>query len=402
MKGMISRREFLKLTAAGAVGLGASPFIAACVPAATPAPSKPIKVGLLITFTGPAGLFGPPTKNCADLAIKEINDKGGVLGRSLELVVGDDATDPQKANEEMNRLVYQETVDFVIGMHSSASREAAKPIAGKEKKLYMYTPVYEGGECDQYIYVLGEVPNQQLGPVIPFIMQEYGGKSWYLLGNDYNWPRNSNAAAKAFIEQAGGSIAGEEYVPLGTTEYSAIISRIDSSKAEHLFQTLVGADGITFQKQFFDFGLRSKVQTLTTLFEENSVYALGAEAARGIRSSFAYFKNLDIPKNQEFLGNYTATFGKDAPPVTSLSESVYEALHIFALGAAKAGSLDVDALLKGLGGVEFDGPRGKVQLNSTDRHLAQHIYLGEVDDATEYRIVKDFGLVEPNEACRVA
>lgn len=402
MRGIISRREFLKLTALGAVGLGASPLIAACRPAAAPGSGTPIKVGLLITFTGPAGLFGPPTKNCADLAVKEINAAGGVLGRSLELVVGDDATDPQKANEEMNRLVYKEEVDFVIGMHSSASREAARPIASKEKKLYLYTPVYEGGECDASLYVLGEVPNQQLGPVIPFIMQQYGGKNWYLLGNDYIWPRNSNAAARQFIATAGGTVVGEEYVPLGTSEYSAIISRIESSGAEHLFQTLVGADGIAFQKQFFDFGLRPKVQTLTTLFEENSVYALGAAGARGIRSSFAYFKNLDTPKNKEFLANYTATFGQDAPPVTSLSEGVYEALHIFALGAARAGSLNLDALLTGLDGVEFDGPRGRVRLNGADRHLSQHIYLGEVDDAAEYRVVKDFGLIEPGEACRMA
>ncbi len=394
----LNRRTFLKMSAVGVGAVLTSPLLSAC--SFGGGETGPIKVGLLITYTGPAGLFGPPTENAARLAVSEINEAGGVLGRQLELVIGDDETTPQKANEEANRLVLQEEVDIMIGMHSSASREAALPVVQEADKVYIYTPVYEGQTCEKNLYALGEVPNQQISPVIPYIMTEFGGSNWFFIGNDYIWPRTSNEAARAAVEAAGGTVVGEDYVPLGTSDYSAVISRIQATAPDHIFQTLVGGDGIAFQKQLFDFGVTQDVQVLTALLEENSAAALG-EAAAGVRSSFAYFHNLDTPNNQAFLEEYFEAYGSDAPPVTSLSESVYEAIHIFARGAETAGSLATDELLAGMDGVTFDGPRGEVVLQGSNRHMDQHIYLGEVQADGQFEVIHDFGLVESGEVCRI-
>ncbi len=358
----------------------------------------PIKIGLLQSYTGPAGLFGEPTENAAQLAIDEINAAGGVLGRQLELVTGDDETNPQKANEVADRLVNQENVDIVIGMHSSASREAALPIIEAADKLYLYTPTYEGGACAENLFNLGEVPNQQIQAAIPYLMEEFGGTTWYLIGNDYVWPRTSNEAAEAIIEAAGGTVIGEVYVPLGTAEFSSEITQIQDADPDHILQTLVGGDGIAFQKQLFDFGVTEDTQVLTLLLEEFSGLALG-EAAEGVRSVFAYFNNLETGNNSAFIDSYRAAYGDEAPPMTSLSESVYEAIQLFAIGAENAGSLETAELVQGMSDISYDGPRGPVTLSGTSRHLDQHIYLGEINASGQFEIINDFGVIESGENC---
>ena len=160
-----------------------------------------IKVGVLVPDSGPAGLFGPSARNAATLAAKKINASGGINGEQIELVFADVGVPPAEAMQSVLRLWKGEGVEAFVGMHDSAVREA---IMGQVRGQvpYVYTPVYEGNACGAGLYVTSETPSQQLAPVIPFLMEREGVTNWYLIGNDYNWPRDTNALAKEYIAEA--------------------------------------------------------------------------------------------------------------------------------------------------------------------------------------------------------
>lgn len=394
----MSRRQFLKagMVVGGSLVLGGS-LLSACS-VGSRGDSKKVKVGLLIPLSGVASIFGPPTENAARLAADEINAAGGILGRQIELVVADDGTDARKGNAEMNRLANQERVDVVFGQHSSATRVAAKPVAEKAGISYWYTPIFEGQECDARMVYLGEVPSQQLAPMIPFLMQQYGKGNWYLVGNDYNWGQISVAHAKEIIAGAGGTVVGTDMSPLGTADYSAIVKRIADRKPGLVYAALVGADAVTFNKQMYDFGLRKDVITLGGLLEEMTAAGIGAQAAAGLWSAMAYWHSLDTPANKQFLAAYRKKFGDKAPVQTSLSEGVYTALHLFAKAAAKAGTLDRDAIIKAVVGVDHEAPRGRVKI-ADNHYCVQHIYAAQVGADGVPKVQHDFGAIDPREKC---
>ncbi len=360
--------------------------------------ADPVRVGLLISMSGSGGLFGPPTNNAAQLAIEQINEKGGVLGRKLELVVGDDQTNPQIGAQETNRLVEQEKVEVLVGMHNSATRDAVKSIPARANKLYLYTPVYEGTDFAENMFFLGEVPNQQLAPTIPYMMELTGGKKWYLIGDDYVWPQVEVAAANKIIEESGGTVVGTEFVPLGTSDFSSSVNKIQAADPDLIFAPLVGGDAVGFVKAAHDFGIQAKY--LTPLMEENTVAGIGEQAAAGVFTALSYFWNLDTPAARAFKPAYVDRFGADAPPQTSLSEGVYEALNLWALAVEKAGSLDTEKVAAELGGLTYDGPRGEVTLDAGNHHLTQHMYLAEAQPDASLKVVKDFGSIIPQVAGR--
>src|SRR5438105_13298242 len=176
------------------------------------AQAKPVKIGVMIPQSGPAGLFGPSSRNCADMAAQEINARGGLAGRTVELVFSDAGVPPAEASQAALKLWKGEHAEAFIGMHDSAVRGALVGVF-KGQVPYIYTPTYEGGECSPGTYVVGETPQQQLEPVLPWLAAERKLKRWYLIGNDYNWPRDTNAAAKNYIATSGGTVVGEEYLP---------------------------------------------------------------------------------------------------------------------------------------------------------------------------------------------
>ena len=220
------------------------------------APSgEPVRIGILFSNSGPAGIFGPPTANIAEMIEEDITAAGGINGRPVETFLADDATDPAVGRQAMEQLIDSDNVDVVLGTHSSATRQAAKPLAEDANVLYIYAALYEGGECSSVMFNTGEVPSQQLAPVIPWMMEQTGGQTWFLLGNDYVWPRRSFELARQYIEGAGGEVVGEEYVPLGTQDFSSVAQTIAGSGADLIFPALVGGDAIAFETQAVDFGI---------------------------------------------------------------------------------------------------------------------------------------------------
>lgn len=354
-----------------------------------------IKVGVLVPDSGPAGLFGPSTRNSATLAAAQINATGGINGEDVELVFADVGVPPAESAQAALKLWKGEGVQAFVGMHDSAVREALTGLF-KGQVPYVYTPVYEGNACHTGLYVTGETPSQQLAPVIPYLMSQENIESWYLIGHDYNWPRDTNALAKQYIADAGGSVVGEEYLPFSVTEFDSSLQKIKQSGAQGVLITLVGGGSVGFNVSFAGFGLDKQAIRLGTLIEENTLAGIGAENANRLYSSSGYYASIDTEAARDFAASYTEFFGDDAPTLNSLGESAYDGLMLLAALANKAGSLDVDAIETIAEGISFASPRGTNTLEG--RHVTQNIYLADGTGGA-FEIVKSFDGVASAESC---
>ena len=340
-------------------------------------PDEPVvRIGLLTSYRGSAGVFGPAVENCARLAVDEINADNGVHGRPLRLITADDATSPATGLAELKRLHLRHHVDMVIAVHTSATLDAVRPYAKRVGLPYFYTPVNEGGKPSGRLFRWGEVPGEQLGRAVPAMMREHGGKGWYVIGNDYVWPRAVGACARRIVEDEGGRLLGERYVPLSTTDFDEVLESIEESGAELVVNSLVGGDAAAFERQLHAAGLRRRVRSFGALLDEATRDHIGDEAAEGMWSVLGYFMDLPTPENRDFIGRYRARFGAAAPPVSSVTESVYEGIHLYARAAEAAGTIEPTSLVGALPGVSFTGPRGAVTVTPAGR-LRQPLYLAE-------------------------
>jgi len=357
--------------------------------------SADTKIGVLVPDSGPAGLFGPSTRNSAVLAAKEINANGGINGEQIELVFADVGVPPAEAAQAALRLWKGQGAEAFVGMHDSAVREA---LIGRfnGQVPYVYTPVYEGNSCADGLYITGETPSQQLEPVIPFLAEKEGVSKWYLIGHDYNWPRDTNALAKGFIADAGGEVVGEEYVPFTVGEFDSSLQRIKESGADAVLVTLVGGGSVGFNVSFAGFGLDDQAIRLGTLIEENTLAGIGADNANRLYSSSGYFSSIETDAAASFAEDYLAVFGSDAPALNGLGQSAYEGLMLLAALANKAGSLDVAAMDAAAEGTTWSTPRGDNTMMG--RHMAQTIYLADGSGGA-FNVVASFDNVASSEAC---
>lgn len=387
----MQRREFLKTSLATVLlaAVSARPFTRNAMAA------DALKVGILIPLSGPAGLFGPSSQNCAQLAVDEVNAGGGVLGRMIEPIFADVGGPPADATQAALKLWKGEGVEAFIGMHDSAVRGALTNLF-KGQVPYIYTPVYEGGECSPGTYVLGETPEQQLAPVIPWIASEKGASKWYLIGNDYNWPRDTNAAAKGYIANSGGEVVGEEYLPFTADNFDSNLAKIKNTGADAVLITLVGGASVGFNRAFASFGLADSALRLGTLIEENTLAGIGAENSKNLYSSAGYFANIDTPAAKAFAEKYNDRFGADAAALNSLGESCYDGVLLLDALAEKAGSLSPADMDAAADGTTYEGPRGSATMSN--RHVSKDIYLAEADGA-KFRVIKTFNDVAPGNNC---
>jgi len=344
-----------------------------------------VEVALLIHLHGSAGIYGPSCELCAQLAVEEINAAGGLLARPVRLRVVDAFGDPSAVGERVHRLVQARAVDAIVGWHISAVRQAVAPrIAGRVP--YVYTALYEGGERDPAVFLVGETPSRQLLPAMSWLHREHGVRRWCIVGDDYVWPRGTAAAARRYAPLCDGAVCDEVYVPLGTTSFSRVVRRIERERADAVLMLLVGQDAVEFNRAFAAAGLHDRCRRLSTLIEENTLLASGAETTQGICASAAYFESLVTPESQGFGARYVRRFGQDAPTLNSPAESCYEGLLLLAALAEKAQSLDVPAMCAVADSVAYGGPRGEVHLRA--HHLEQPVYLAEAE-ALEFGVVTE-------------
>lgn len=335
-----------------------------------------LMVGALISQSGPASVYTAASVALARMAAGEINTDGGLCGRPVRVAVADDRTDPAVGAAEVRRLVEVDGCSVVFTNVTSETFQAVQPVAAAAGALLVYTPVNEGGRGSDRLLRLGERPAEQTRRAVPRLMAETGSRRWALVGSDYCWPRATNACAAVAIDRAAGVVSGEWYAPLGTRDFGPLLERIEQSGAELLVSSLVGADEVAFERQLFDSGLRARCRTLSLALDESTREHVGDRAAEGLWTVFGYFEQLASSANEAFLGRYRDFVGPVAQPVSSISESMYEAVHLYAQAVRSVGSLEPTAVGRALASARFDGPRGPVRMAGPAR-FEQPLYLAE-------------------------
>src|SRR5437763_914461 len=308
----------------------------------------PIRVGVIADQTGPLSFVGLANANVARMVIGDINARGGLLGRHVELVLEDGATDDAVAAAKGEKLVQTDRVAAVFGGIFSSTRQASKqPVVVEGKTLYIYPEQYEGQEADPLIFCTGPVPAQQVDPLIPWLMRETGAKTFYLPSADYIWPHVLNARVKEVVEVEGGSIVGEEYHPLDQMDYRETVERINASGADVVFNTIVPPGVTPFFAELYDSGFTQRGgHIVCTYFDENFINMVPAAHVEGLYGCLDYYQAVGDPFSRKLLEQYDALYPGDAKFTGGgACSGLYRALRLWAAAVTEAGSLDQDEVV---------------------------------------------------------
>ncbi|HEX2393143.1 MAG TPA: ABC transporter substrate-binding protein [Solirubrobacterales bacterium] len=357
-----------------------------------------IVVGSLLDTTGPLNIYGKEMTNATQMAIDDINANGGVLGEKLKLDAFDTQSDDTKYTQYANQLALQDHPAVVMGGITSASREAIRPIFDRNKILYFYNEQYEGGVCDANTFNTGVVPSQQLAALIPWAIENVGPKL-YVVAAEYNYGEISADWVKKYAEENGGTVVGTEFVPLESSDFSSVISHLQTTKPDAVVSLLVGGEHIPFYRTFNATGLNSEMKIVSPTFGlGNEQVVLPANESKEITVAYPYIESLENPVNKKFVQEYKKRFGANAY-VTDSAVTVWNGWHLWAEAVEKAGSTDreavIDALQEGEG-ISFDSPSGKVTMDPGSHHVTQDISIAKTNDKHGFTVISTKEDVPPS------
>lgn len=357
-----------------------------------------VKVGLLHSLTGSMAISEEAVRDAEVLAIGEINAAGGVLGKQIEYVEEDGASDPSTFATKAEKLIDSEKVSTVFGCWTSSSRKAVKSIFEEYNALLWYPVQYEGMESSPNIVYTGAAPNQQIVPAIEYLVEQ-GYKKFFLIGSDYVFPRTANMIITAQVKSAGLEIVGEEYADMDQTDFSSIIAKIEAAKPDVIINTLNGTGNVSFFKQMAEKNYTSdQYMTMSFSIAEEEVAAIGANILKGNLVSWNYYQTTDTDRNKAFVEAYKGKFGENR--VTSdPAEAAYDAVYLWKAAVEKADSFEVENVLKAIrtGEITFDAPEGKVTINGENQHLVKTVRIGEVgEDGLINEVYSTSSPVEPD------
>lgn len=410
MTRIFGRRKFLIY---GSAALGTSMLLKSCAtpnptdtaspaasPDASPAAAAPaaagggdtIKVGILHSLSGTMAISEKSVVDSTQLAIKQINAAGGVLGKQIEAIVEDGASDWPTFAERAKKLIEQDQVVVVFGCWTSASRKAVLPVFEQLNHMLYYPVQYEGQECSKNIFYTGAAPNQQIEPSVDWLLEQYQGQPFYLVGSDYVFPRTANTIIKAQLEAKGGKFVGEDYLPLGNTEVAPIIAKIRAALPNGgvIYNSLNGDSNVALFKQLQGAGLGpDKYPTMSVSIAEEEVQAIGKEYLIGHFAAWNYFMTVDTPENKAFVDAFKAEYGADRVTNDPM-EAGYISVNIWKQAVEKAGSVgtpaDLEAVRSAAYGQEFAAPEGPVTM-STNHHISKTVRIGKVRDDGLFDVV---------------
>jgi urea transport system substrate-binding protein len=389
----ITRRRFIQtngsvLAAGAATATGLLPSSAFA--------AEPVKLGLLHSLTGTIAIAEASLVEAEKLAIDEINAAGGVLGRKIEAVVEDGASENAVFAEKARKLLERDKVAAIVGCYTSASRKAVLPVLNRSKGLLYYPTYYEGQEQDKYVIYPSQEATQSVIAAVQWLAKEKG-KTFFLVGSDYIYPRICNNIAKPTISKAGGKVLGEEYAPLGHTEFSSIINKIKAAKPDCIYSTVVGGSNVAFYKQLKAAGLDGTRQVLlSTVVSENEIEGIGKENAVGYYACMGYFQSIKNPTNERFVKAFKAKYGQNKV-IGDPMEVAYNSVYLWKDAVEKAKSFDVDKVIAASGGLEMDAAEGKVRIHATNHHVWKKVRVGRARSDGQFDIVWESpNLIEPN------
>ncbi len=398
----IGRRKFLLYSSAA---LGTSLLLKGCGQntdqTTTPTPTETttstptqsptgdgIKVGILHSLSGTMAISEQTVVDAELLAIKEINASGGVLGKQIIPIKEDGASNWDTFKEKAEKLIDQDKVSTVFGCWTSASRTAVLPIFESKKHMLWYPVQYEGQECSNNIFYTGAAPNQQIEPAVDWLL-ENKGKKFFLVGSDYIFPRTANNIIKEQLKAKGGEFVGEDYLPLGNTEVTAIITKIKAALPDGgvIFNTLNGDSNVAFFKQMQGSGLTAeKYPVMSVSIAEEEVQQIGKEFLIGHYAAWNYFQTVETPENKKWVANFKKEYGEERVTNDPM-EAAYIMVYLWKQAVEKAGTFeDLEKVRSAAIGQTFNAPEGLVTMNS-NHHISKTVRIGQVRDDGLFDIV---------------
>ena len=358
-----------------------------------------VTVGILHSITGTMAISETGSTQAEKLAIKQINESGGVLGRQIEYIQEDGASDWPTFAEKSRKLLVKDKVAAVMGCWTSASRKAALPVFEQYNGMLFYPTFYEGLEQSPNVVYTGQEATQQIIASIDWVIKTKGVKTFYLLGSDYIWPRTSMKIARKHIAKLGLKVVGEEYYPLGHTQFNSVINKVKLKKPDIIFAAVVGGSNVAFYKQVKAAGIdwrKEKPLMLTISVTEDEVLGIGGENLVGAYSSMKYFQSLTNSNNETFVKAFKEMWGEDSV-IGDVTQAAYLGPWIWKYAVEKAGSFDIDKLKEVLPGIEVTtAPEGYVKVHE-NQHLWSKARIGLAREDGQFDVVfESENLIEPN------
>jgi urea transport system substrate-binding protein len=358
---------------------------------------KTVTVGILHSATGTMAISETGSIQAEKLAIEQINALGGVLGRKIEIIQEDGASDWPTFAEKSKKLLENDKVAAVMGCWTSASRKAVLPVFEKDNGLLFYPTFYEGLEQSKNVFYTGQEATQQILAGLDWIAKEKKAKKFYLIGSDYIWPRTSMKIARKHIEEhLKGEVVGEEYVALGDTQFSSVINKIKLKKPDVIYAAVVGGSNVAWFKQLTAAGLNAKKQTMLTIsVTEDEVLGIGGENLEGFYSAMKYFQSLTNDNNTKFVAEFKKMFGENSV-IGDVTQAAYLGPWLWKAGVERAGSFDVDKVVAALPGYEFTAaPEGYVKVDP-NHHLLSKLRIGQWKKDGQADVVYESELIAPD------
>ena len=398
------RRQILK-------GLAAVPASAMLAPRAFAAPTTSainstglavtddsVTVGILHSVTGTMAISETGSVEAEKLAIDQINSSGGVLGRKIKIIQEDGASDWPTFAEKAKKLLVNDKCAAVFGCWTSASRKAVLPVFEQYNGMLYYPTFYEGLEQSKNVIYTGQEATQQILAGLNWVEKQKNAKSFYLLGSDYIWPRTSNKIARKHIENVlKQQVVGEDYFPLGSTQFNSVINKIKLKKPDVIYAIIVGGSNVAFYKQLKAAGIDLSKQMLMTIsVTEDEIDGIGGENIAGAYACMKYFQSIDNANNKAFVAAFKKMWGEKTV-IGDVTQAAYLGPWLWKFTAEKAGSFDVDKIAEASPGVEFKGaPEGYVRIHP-NHHLWSKTRVGRARTDGQYDIVFTTpDLIEPN------
>ena len=358
---------------------------------------KEVTVGQLHSATGTMAISETGSIQAERLAIEQINEMGGILGRQIKIIQEDGASDWPTFAEKAKKLLVNDKVPSVFGCWTSASRKAVLPVFERQNGLLYYPTFYEGLEQSKNVIYTGQEATQQIIAGLDWIAEEKDAKSFFLIGSDYIWPRTSNKIARKHIENVlGKKVVGEEYYPLGHTQFGSLINKIRLKRPDVVYAIVVGGSNVAFYKQLKAAGITAKKQTLLTIsVTEDELLGIGGENAEGFYAAMKYFQSLDNPNNKDFVAAFKAKYGQKSV-IGDVTQAAYLGPWLWKAAVEKAESFDVDKVVAASPGIELKtAPEGYVKVHE-NHHLWSKTRIGQIQRDGQFNVLYESGLIEPD------
>lgn len=389
---VVDRRNALKLS--GIAGLAS---VTGCLGGGTgggSGGSGPIKVGLLADRTGGLAAAGIPMYKVAQYWRDQVNDRDGILGRDVELIAPDPQSSNQQYQNQAQKLILEDDVDVLVGGITSASREAMRPTIDDNSQLYFYPTQYEGGVCDEFTYVTAPTATQQLRPLVDHMMENFGMNA-YFIAADYNFGQISADWAQIYVEEAGGNVINQEFIPLSVSDFGSTIDRIQGTDADWVLSLTVGANHVAFYKQAESAGVDLPMASTTAIGGTYEHQTTSPPVMSNLYGGWNYLEELESESNQAFVESVREAY-PDTPYVNQMAEGVFLAMRLYEEAVTEAETTDMQSVHQVLeGGLSIDSPQGQVAVDPATHHLTQSVTVTRVTEDHSVEILDSQDGLEP-------